>query len=170
MGTCFWIRSAEMHSVLCLEWLFKSRWLSHRSVISRDQGHLWNTPPPTSTNTVQPTGTEIICMPWRTPWATKQSHKMHVYIQMICWCHQSPDRVFLLLLLGWKLIKCWRWEPKCWEVMIYLILMIVFVYPGVIWIPQFSSVFKRDPVVWCKSRNFALWTTSQLNNWIHDSV
>lgn len=100
-----WEHASELEVVrcvvyFCLEWLFRSGWLSHRSVRSRDWGHLWNPPPPTSTNTVQPTGTESICMLCRTPWATKQSHWLHFHIQMVCWFHPFLVRVFSLSLVG----------------------------------------------------------------------
>lgn len=62
MATHHWMGRGEVHSVLRLEWLFRSGWLSHRSVRNGDWGHLWNPPPPASTNTVKPTGRESICM------------------------------------------------------------------------------------------------------------
>lgn len=58
MATRHWMGRGEVRSVLCLEWLFRSRWLSHRSARNGDGGHLWKPPPPASTNTVQQTGWE----------------------------------------------------------------------------------------------------------------
>lgn len=58
MATRHWMGRGEVRSVLCLEWLFRSRWLSHRSARNGDGGHLWKPPPSASTNTVQPTGWE----------------------------------------------------------------------------------------------------------------
>lgn len=162
-------------SVLCLEWLFRSRWLYHRSVRNGDWGHLWNPPPPVSTNIVQPTGTESICMLCSTPWATQPQVTLSCSDSLLV----SPifsQSIFPLACRTEELIICWRWKPEQ-KRMIYLILKRENSIPlhGVC-LPKCSmksyqfkytgmglAVLNACPVVmqvvWWKSENFAVYCT-----------
>ena len=69
MATHFWM-GKSWGAQCTLPWVAVQNQMT-LSVRDGDWGHLWNPPPPTSTNAVRPTATVSVCMLHSTLWATK---------------------------------------------------------------------------------------------------
>lgn len=144
-----WQRAAEWEEVRCVVYFALSGCSDPDDCPiaqsgTGDWGHLWSLPLPASANTVQPTGTQSICMLCRTP--TKHRHKLGFHIQIVCTFHL----LFLFPPVLWyrrtgHMLRMEArasrsvWFISLWREEIQFPCM-VFVYRSVAWNPITSNV------------------------------